>query len=136
MFALERLIAEQLAQCAELADWSVRRGSELVSARVAPSVVVRLDGAGVGDSKATAANVAVRWAIHLVVERGDGATDQLDAAFAAVIASLLNWAPPKVADRQWSPFRLAAVGTPDSLEQGLLEYAVLFQTASIYNGKP
>ncbi|WP_341674949.1 hypothetical protein [Niveibacterium sp. SC-1] len=138
MFVLERVIAERIAADPRFAGWSVRRGSQEGPRTVAPAVEVSLEGAQAADSKTSAANVAVAWGVHLIVRRSDTATEELDAAFAAVMDLLINFKPgkqPADAGRFWSPLRLLNVGMPETIDQGLMECVALFQTSGPYTGQ-
>ena len=140
MFALESVLRDRLAALPEFATWDVRGGSEEVSKRALPAVIVACDGVGVPDAKGSSVNVAVAWGVHLIVARSASATADLDAAFTAVIGSLLNHRPGKISGRLWSPLRMltsgAAVQQPHFAEQGLVEYVVTFESSSVYQGQP
>ena len=140
MFALESVLRDRLAALPEFVAWDVRGDSEEISKRTLPAVVISCDGVSVPDTKGSSVNIAVAWGVHLIVARSASATADLDAAFAAVIGSLLNHRPGKIGSRLWSPLRMltsgAAVQQPHFAEQGLVEYVVTFESSSVYQGQP
>ena len=139
MFALESVLRDRLAALPAFAAWDVRGGSEEASKRSLPALVVACEGSSLADSNKSVANIAVAWGVHLVVARSATATAELDSAFAAVIGSLLNYRPGKIGDRMWSPLRMlqsgSAVQQPHFSEQGPVEYVVIFESASVYQGQ-
>lgn len=132
MLALEPHLKARLQTLPALTGWAVRTGTELTDRRVVPAADVRCTGAQVPDSKTGAVMVAPEWTVTLVVRRSDEAANQLDAAFAAVIASLHNWAPGQHGGRGWEPLKLVRVTEPQFVDEGLAGCELLFTTGARY----
>lgn len=132
MLALESHLKTRLQALPALTGWAVRTGTELTDRRMVPAADVRCTGAGVPDSKAGAVMVSPEWTVTLVVRRSDQAADQLDAAFADVLASLHNWAPGQLGGRGWEPLRLGRVTEPQFAEDGLAGIELTFTTGARY----
>lgn len=139
MFALETLIRDELKAVPELSVFQIRTATDLeASKRTVPAIEIVCEGARIDKANAGKAGIAVAWGVHLIVPRGDGAADQLDEAFAAVIGSLLGYAPGTRKGRYWKPLELSGGGSvqvPEFVEQGLAEYAVIFETSAVYSGR-
>lgn len=136
MFALESVIADRLAAEPELRDWRVVAASGDGKRGVFPEIVVQCEGAQAADSKTSAVSVVVAWGVHLIARRCDETAEKMDAAFAGVIRSLLNFNPGAVAGRGWSALRVLRVDAPEPIDQGLVEYVVIFQSQAAYMGQP
>lgn len=134
MLAVGNPIKDRLAVL--LGAWSVYLRADAVDKRAVPAVEVGIDGAQVADSKTGAVSLAPNWMVTLVVRRGDGAAAQLDAAFAAVVESLHNWAPGEQGGRKWERLRLVSVREPDFVEEGLAGMVLVFSTGARYDGQP
>lgn len=135
MLALTAPLKARLAALPALTGWAVRTGSEQVDRRLVPAVDVRCGGAGVVDSRTGAAMVAPEWMVTLIVKRGDGAADQIEAAFAAVVGSLHNWRPGQLGGRGWEPLSLARVTEPLFDDAGVVGCELLFTTGARYMGQ-
>ena len=59
----------------------------------------------------------------------------LDTAFAAVVASLHNWAPGTHGGRAWQRLQLQQVQR-EATDQGLVAYSLTFKTSARYDGQP
>lgn len=134
MLALATPLKTRLQTLAQLTGWDVRVGTELADRRQVPAADVRCSVAGVADSRTGAAMVAPEWTVTLVVRRSDTAADELDAAFAAVCASLHAWQPGQVAGRGWEPLALQRVTEPLFADEGLAGCELTFRTAARYMG--
>jgi hypothetical protein len=134
MFALESPIIARLAALPALAGWQVRSSAAETSRKTVPAVEVRCEGAGASD-KGMAALIDVKWGVHLIAARGDGAMAALDVAFAAVVGSLHNWKPGTEGDHPWLPLKLRDVEPVEIAEQGLVAYSLIFQTSAPYYGQ-
>ncbi|CAM3328318.1 hypothetical protein [Polaromonas hydrogenivorans] len=132
MLALEPLLKTRLQALSALIGWAVRCGTELSDRRIVPAADVRCTGAQVPDNKAGAVMVAPEWTVTLVVRRSDEAAGQLDAAFAAVLTSLHNWAPGQQGGRGWEAVRLVRIVEPQFLDEGLAGSELVFNTAARY----
>lgn len=135
MLALAAPLKARLQALPQLTGWQVRLGTDSADRRSTPAVDLRCTGAGVADSKTGAAMVAPEWAATLIVRRGDDAPELLDAAFAAVFASLHNWSPGQHGGRGWEPLRLARVQEPVFADEGFVGYELSFSTAARYLGQ-
>lgn len=132
MLALTTPLKSRLQALPALTGWAVRMGTELADRRIVPAVDMRCTGAAVPDSKTGAVMVQPEWTATLIVRRSDEAADQLDAAFAALIASLQNWQPGPLGGRGWEPLRLARVTEPLFAEEGLAGIEIAFHTGARY----
>lgn len=135
MLALSNPLKLRLQALPQLAGWSVRTGAEAADRTLLPAVDVRCGGAQVADSKTSAAMVQPEWVVTLMVRRGDAAADQIDAAFAAVMAALHNWQPGQQGGRRWEPLRLARVAEPQFADEGLVGCEMSFFTGAKYDGQ-
>lgn len=135
MFALEPPLIARLQAIPGLSGWQVRSSAEEVSRRVTPAVEVECLGADVSDARNTACLIGVTWGVHLIAAYGPAAMAQLDDAFAAVVASVHNWAPGSVGERAWHRLHLQQVQRETS-EQGLVAYSLTFKTSARYDGQP
>lgn len=136
MLALANPIKARLAALPQLTGWAVRSSTESTERRTLPAVDVRCTGANVADRKQGAALVAPEWTVLLMMRRAPDAADMLDAAFAAVFASLHNWMPGQVGGRGWEPLQLARVQEPVFADTGDVGYEMVFSTAARYIGDP
>lgn len=134
MLAVGNPIKERLAVL--LGAWSVYLRTDTEDKREGPAAEIAIDGAQVADSKTGAVSLAPNWVVTLVVRRGDAAAGQLDAAFAAVVESLHNWAPGEQGGRRWERLRLVSVREPDFVKEGLAGMALVFSTGARYDGQP
>jgi hypothetical protein len=135
MLALNTPLKLRLSALPELTGWAVRTGSETVGRTEVPAVDVRCSGAAVSDSKTGAAMVQPEWAVTLIVRRSVDAADQIDAAFAAVVESLHNWAPGEHGERRWEPLRLVRVTEPQFADEGFVGCELSFSTGAKYDGQ-
>jgi len=119
-----------------LTGWAVRTSTESVERKLVPAVDLRVSGAQVSDRKTGAALVTPAIGLTLVVRKGEQAAAQLDAAFAAVVGSLLNWSIGQVGGRQWEPVSLAQVNEPLLADEGLVAMELVFVTSAKYDGQP
>lgn len=133
MFAPAAPILARLAALPALAGWAVRSTAEEGSRKVLPAVELECIAAEMQDARNGAVLVSVEWAVHLVVARSAAAFTSLDAAFAAVVATLHHWTPGTTAPA-WSPLILARVNQPEVVEQGLIAYSLSFTTQAVYRG--
>ncbi len=141
MLALEPVLCAELQAVPALADvFSIRAGTDAeASRRTVPAIEVSFEGVSLQASNDRAAKVSVGWGVHIIVRRSPTAALELDAALAQVIACLLNFKPGMQGARHWSALKLvpggSAVQRPEFVEQGLAEYAVIFETSAVYNGR-
>lgn len=135
MFAVAEAIAEHLATLPALSGWDIRRDGDGKSRDPVPAVDIRMEGAGIASGNSVSTQLAPRWGVYLVVERGVGDTAQLDAAFNAVLEALINFAPGEQSGRTWTPLNPIGVPTPDFTDSGLTAYGIIFETSAIYSGK-
>lgn len=139
MFVLETLIRDELQSAPELSAFQIRTATDLeTSKRTVPGIEIVCEGARIDKANAGKAGIAVAWGVHIIVQRGDGAADQLDDALSAVIGRLLGYEPGTRKGRYWKPLELSGGGTvqvPEFIEQGLAEYAVIFETSAVYSGR-
>ena len=66
----------------------------------------------------------------------NGTADQIDAALAAVIGSVHNWAPGQAGGRGWERLTLNRITEPLFPDEGLAGYELGFTTAATYHGQP
>ncbi len=135
MLALNTPLKLRLSALPQLTGWAVRTGAEAVSRVEVPAVDVRCGNAAISDSKAGAAMVQPEWAVTLIVRRSAEAADQIDAAFAAVVECLHNWAPGEHGGRGWEPLRLVRVTEPQFADEGLVGCELSFATGAKYDGQ-
>ena len=75
------------------------------------------------------------WSVTLVARSSDpDGAEQLDAAFATVVAALQGWAPGLVAGRRWDSMRLVRLRPPPFPANGLVGLELAFSTAARYDG--
>ena len=136
MLALEPVIVEQL-RSGLAAGWKVMGFTSDAGRRDGwPLASVSFVDGNVADSKAGAAAVQAAWRVTLIAKRGDQAAALVDAAFAAVMASLHNWAPPgEIGGRRWERLRLLQVTPPQYPEDGLVGLDLTFTTQARYDGQ-
>lgn len=136
MLALEPVIVAQLRSYLP-AVWKVMGFTSDAGRRDAwPLASVSFVDGNVADSKAGAAAVQPAWRVTLVTKRGDEAALLVDAAFAAVMAGLHNWAPPgEIGGRRWERLRLLQVAPPQYPEDGLVGVDLTFTTQARYDGQ-
>lgn len=135
MLALAIPLQARLAALPELTGWDVRVNTDAADRRPLPAADVRCIGASVADRKTGAAMVAPEWAVTLMVRRGPGAAELLDAALSAAICSLHGWAPGQVGERGWEPLGLVRVQEPVFADEGVVGYELAFATAARYLGQ-
>lgn len=134
MFALAPAIKTRLEALSTLSGWQVRSDMDEVTAAAVPAAVIRVEEAGAAD-RGAAGIVDIGWGVHLIVKKSATAADALDAAFAAVIASLHNWKPGAAGGVPWGPLKLAKVEPVEIAEQGLVEYSLIFRTTATFVGQ-
>lgn len=134
MLAPAYAIKSRLQALPALGGWSVRVGSEGGERQTLPALDLRCAGARVADSKSGAVQVAPQWLLTLVVARGQGAAEQLDAAMAAVIAALHGWVPGEQGARRWDRLTLVSITEPTFFETGQIGYEMSFDTQAVYLG--
>lgn len=135
MLALEPCLKTRLQALPALTGWAVRTGSELADRRMVPAADVRCTGAQTTDSGASTVTLDPAWTITLIVQRSDQAAGQLDAALAAVIASLHNWYPGQLAGRPWRRVALQTVREPEFAPEGSAAYELIFTSSAVYHGQ-
>lgn len=135
MLALATPIKLRLAALPQLTGWAVRVSTEAGDRKPVPAADVRCTGAAVADSKTGAAMVSPEWTVTLVVRRSDTAAAELDAAFAAVFASLHNWQPGQQCGRGWEALRLQRVAETSFADEGFAGCELAFSTAASYIGQ-
>lgn len=136
MLALEPVIVDQL-RAGLPSGWKVMGFASDAGRRDAwPLASVSFVDGNVADSKAGAAAVQAAWRVTLIAKRGEQAPAQVDAAFAAVMATLHNWAPPgEIGGRRWERMRLLQVTPPQYPEDGLVGLDLSFTTQARYDGQ-
>lgn len=135
MLALTTPIKERLAALPAFVGWAVRTGTDNTDRRIVPAVDVRCGGAGVSSKTKGMAMVAPEWTVTLITRRADDAAEMLDAAFAAVVASLHSWQPGSVGGRGWESLDLVRVTEPDFVDEGLVGSSLVFSTSAMYRGQ-
>ena len=135
MFALESPMIARLQALTALSGWQVRSSAGEVSRRTLPAVEVQCDGVDVTDTRNTAALIGVAWNVCLLAQYGPAAMVELDDVFAAVVASLHNWAPGAHGGRAWQRLQLQQVQR-EATDQGLVAYSLTFKTSARYDGQP
>ena len=133
MLALGSHIATRLRALPALAGWDVRGATEPADRRPLPAVDVRCEGASVADSKTDAALVAPLWTVTAVVRRSPTAAAELDAAFAAIFASLHAWAPGQCAGLGWERLALQSCQAPVFADEGQAGLQLNFLTSARYS---
>lgn len=135
MLALEKVLQERLRALSAFVGWQVRGATVATDRRGVPAVDVRMGGAIVPQVRKPAVTLQPEWSVTLVVQRGDAAAGQLDAALDAVIGSLHNWRPVD-ATRSWTELQVGRVSEAAFSEAGLVGYEVTFTTAAVFDGQP
>ena len=135
MYSVGNLIKARLEALTPLAGWSVRLGTDDGARTAVPMVDVRLAGLSALPSRNTAVSVQPGWQITLGVRRSATAAEQLDAVFAAVIASLHNWAPGQSAGRGWERLQLSGAVDAVFADEGLCGVTLTFTTSALYEGQ-
>lgn len=140
MLALESVIVDRLRQSLPAnASWSVKGHTTDTGDRRAsggPLAVVMFAAAAVASQRTTAALVQPGFMVTLVMRRGADAAQALDAAFAAAVQSMHNWAPGEVAGRAWEPLKLDRVQPPQYVDEGLTGLELLFVSSGLFHGQP
>lgn len=136
MLALTTPLKARLQALPQLTGWAVRCSTDGAARTALPAVDVRCSGAGIADSRTGAAMVAPEWAVLLMHRRSDDAAELLDAAFAAVFASLHNWQPGQCGGRGWERLQMTRVEAPEFADEGVVGYSLVFTTAARYIGQP
>ncbi len=134
MLALTAPIKARLQALPQLAGWDVRISTEMGDRSKIAAAIVRMEAARVTDSDSSAVKVEPALSILLVVPRADGAANQLDAAFVAVIASLHDWPPGVVSGLKWMRLALASVGEPQFVDSGQAGIELTFITSASFAG--
>jgi len=132
MLSLEPILKTRLKALPALTAWAVHGGTDLADRRVLPAAEVACEGAAVTAAQAGGVKVEPSWTVTLVVRRSDEAAGQLDAAFAAVVATLHNFTPANVSGRYWSALALKRVEAPLFGDEGLAGIALTFSTGAAY----
>ena len=135
MLALEPHLKTRLQALSALTGWAVRTGTELADRRMVPAADVRCSGAQISDGGASTVTLDPAWTVTLVVTRSDEAAGQLDAALAAVIASLHNWYPGLLDGRAWRRVALQTVREPEFSPEGQAAYELIFTSSAVYHGQ-
>lgn len=133
MLALSTPIITRLRALPALAGWDVRGATEPADRRPLPAVDVRCEGASAADSKTGAAMVAPLWTVTAIVRRSASAAAELDAAFAAIFASLHAWAPGQYGGRGWERLALQSCQAPVFADEGQAAVQLNFTTAARYS---
>lgn len=136
MLAISSAIKSRLQALSALTGFAVRLAHEGGDRRLVPAVDVRCSGAGVNvRGSSTATQLTPEWQITLVVNRGEDAAEQLDAALEAVIGSLHNWQPGQHGGRGWERLVLSRITEPVFEPSGVFGYEMAFTTAATYHGQ-
>lgn len=136
MLELESVIAERIRAVPALAGWSVREGSKDLDRSAVPAVDVRLDGLQAPQASRPAVTLQPEWQVMVVIKRGEVAAQQLGTALPALVQALHNWRPSDPTGRQWTELQLGAVRPVDFADAGLMGYALVLTTASVFYGQP
>ncbi|MGE4338194.1 MAG: hypothetical protein AB7E55_19780 [Pigmentiphaga sp.] len=139
MLALEPVIADRVREALTplAATWSVFGYSTSTGDRSSfPLASVMFDAANVADSRSGAVNIAPGWRVTLVTRKSIQASATVDAAFAAVVSALHNWAPGTVSARPWNRLALVAVMAPQYPDDGLVGIEMVFNTHARFDGQP
>lgn len=134
MLAILAPIKTRLAAMPALAGFDVRDNVEHTDRTTTPAADVRVVGAVVPESKAQGVRIEPVVRVTLVVPRGTGATDKLDAALGAVLAGLQNVKPLPVGGGQstWGPLMLSTIKEPEFLDVGYVGYELTYTATSTY----
>ena len=132
MLSLEPILKTCLKALPALTGWAVRGGTDLADRRVLPAAEIACEGAVVTSAQASGVKIEPAWSVTLVLRRSDEAAGQLDAAFAAVVATLHNFTPANVSGRYWSALALKRVEAPLFGDEGLAGLTLMFSTGAAY----
>lgn len=135
MLALYDPLKARLRALAPLTGWDVRTNTDKVDRSVFPAADVRCVGASVPTRRDGAVTVAPVLQVLLVLHRGDGAAQQLDAALNACICSLHGWQPGRHGGRGWNQLVLERITEPMIANEGLVGYELEFSSAGLYEGQ-
>lgn len=136
MLALEPLIQARLRDLSALTGWAIRGACTAADRRSVPAADVRMGAAGASDVRQGAVALQPRWAVQLIVRRGDEAAGQLDSAMSAAIEALHNWRPGNAGGRGWDPLQVADVSEAAVSDAGLIGYEITFTTVARFDGQP
>lgn len=135
MLALEPTIKERLETLPALSGWVVSGITVPEGSGADRQLTLRVGTVQVGDAKAMATSVSPSWEMRLSVPRGAAAALELDAAFAAILASFHGWFPGDVTGRIWERMALGAVGEiSQSLGEGRAGISLSFATSAKFDG--
>lgn len=135
MLALYEPIKARLRGLAPLTAWAVRTNTDEVDRSILPAADVRFVGALVPTKRDGAVTVAPVLQVLLVLRRGDGVAERLDAALSAVICSLHGWQPGCYGGRGWNQLSLERITEPTLADEGLVGYELEFSSAGLYAGQ-
>lgn len=140
MMELSPVLKAELQSVAALDAFSIREDTDTQTSKRPPRAIeIAFEGVRVDASVETGAKLGVAWGVHIIVPRSPTAAEELGAALTAVIGCLLGFKPPKTGGRVWSKLTLTPGGTavqkPEFVDQGLAEYAVIFETSAVYHGR-
>lgn len=133
MLALLAPIKERLSAMPALTGFDVRDNVEHVDRTGTPAADVRIVGAVVAESKGSGVRVEPVVRITLIVPRGPGATDRLDAALGAVLAGMQGVKPVASGGLcTWSALGLSGIKEPEFMDVGLVGYELTYTAGATY----
>lgn len=137
MVEVEPVIVGVLAQTASLSGYAVRGATDAdESRRPVPAIDVSYAGMRVVQTTASAVTVAAGWSVRVILARGSAAARQLGEIAGEVITALHGFKPGKVdGTRYWGTLNLVEAHMPESVEQGLVQCELIFQTIAEYSGR-
>lgn len=138
MMALEPVVAARVRgalAALQSPAWACMAYSAAGARDALPLASVRVDSAGVADSRTGAVNVQPQVSVALATRRSADAAAEIDAAFAAVVAAVHNWRPGNVSGRAWNALALQQVSAMQYLDNGLIGLELTFTTHARYDGQ-
>ena len=137
MVEIEPILVAEIARVPALAGFAVRGASdEDESRRPVPAVDVSFSGMRVLQTTASAVTVAAGWGVRIILLRGSTAATQLGEIAGEVIQALHGFKPGKVNDKKfWGTLNLVEAHMPETIDQGLVQCELIFQTVAEYSGR-
>lgn len=136
MVELEPVLVRELQVIPALAGISVRGATDEEASQVpVPAVEVGFVGFRYDDGNPSAVSLTVGWGVRLILERGSAAAEAAGALIRDVIRSLHGFRPGVVQEQNWTRLELKDVQTPDLVDQGLIQFVLIFETSAVYNGR-
>lgn len=136
MVEIEPVLVLELKKIPALAGFSVRGATDEEQSRTpVPAVEVGFVGFRYEDGNQTDVSLTVGWGVRLILERGSEAAKKAGALIRELIRTLHGFRPGLVEEQNWARLALRDVQTPDLVDQGLIQFVLIFETSAVYRGR-